>query len=166
MFQFKDDSDDDPPIIIQQRNHDPKPQPNDDNNLVQQAPQQVSPEPSSPTIQNSNDPHMTEVLNALTRSPSPQVSTKRPRQTKEESDNSDFEEPNVHVKKAPKTTKKSVQPKAGDYDEMGKEMVLMAANLYCILLASQGAFLNTSLEIKLVSVAISTLFSCLMDNTC
>jgi hypothetical protein len=46
--------------------------------------------------------------------------------------------------------KKSARPKAGDYDEMGKEQVLAAANTYRALLASQGAFPSTATELKLI----------------
>ena len=59
----------------------------------------------------------------------------------------------VLVNKAPKLQIKSSRPKAGDYDEFGKELVLSAANKYRALLASQGAFPNASRELKLIKKA-------------
>ena len=49
--------------------------------------------------------------------------------------------------------KKTAHPKARDYDEFGKELVLAAANIYCALLASRGMFLNPSKELKLIKKA-------------
>lgn len=49
--------------------------------------------------------------------------------------------------------KKTARPKAGDFDEIGKELVLSAANTYRALLASQGAFPNSSTELKLIKKA-------------
>jgi hypothetical protein len=46
--------------------------------------------------------------------------------------------------------KKTARPKAGDYDDFGKEMVLAAANIYRALLASKGAFPDHSTELKLI----------------
>ena len=59
----------------------------------------------------------------------------------------------VLVNKAPKLQIKSSRPKASDYDEFGKELVLSAANKYRALLASQGAFPNASRELKLIKKA-------------
>ena len=55
--------------------------------------------------------------------------------------------------KAPKIQKKTARPKAGDYDEFGKDLVLTAANRYRALLASQGAFPNPSTELSLIKRA-------------
>ena len=52
--------------------------------------------------------------------------------------------------KALKIQKKTARPKAGDYDEFGKDLVLTAANRYRALLASQGAFPNPSTDRKSV----------------
>ena len=73
--------------------------------------------------------------------------------TDEEDNNSDTEDTDVHVSKAPKVPKKTAHPKARDYDEFGKELVLAAANIYCALLASRGMFLNPSKELKLIKKA-------------
>ena len=70
--------------------------------------------------------------------------------TNEDKNDEKLEEDNAHISKAQKTSKKTSQPKAGDYDKIGKELVLAAANLYRALLASQGAFSNPSKEIKLI----------------
>lgn len=86
------------------------------------------------------------------RSVSPQVGSKRSHATDDESDD-DIKEARVHVNKTPKLEKRSGRPKAGDYDEAGKELVLAAANIYRALLASQGAFPNSSLEMKLIKKA-------------
>lgn len=87
--------------------------------------------------------------NEDTRSSSPQAGSKRPHTTDDE-DNDSTEEDNVHVSKAPKLQKRNARPKAGDYDDLGKELVLAAANRYRALLASQGAFPTSSMELKLV----------------
>ena len=81
---------------------------------------------------------------------SPQSGSKCPHTTDDESDSDVVE---VHVHKAPKTEKKNGQPKAGDFNEADKELVLAAANIYCVLLASQDAFPNTSMEVRLVKKA-------------
>ena len=44
-------------------------------------------------------------------------------------------------------------PKAGDHDKFGKELVLAAANIYHVLLASKGMFLNPSNKLKLIKKA-------------
>lgn len=49
-----------------------------------------------------------------------------------------------------KLKKKTVRPKASDFDDIGKELVLASANRYRALLASQDAFPNVSKELKLV----------------
>ena len=72
--------------------------------------------------------------------------------TDDESD-SDKEVTEVHVSKARKIERKSGRPKAGDFKEADKELVLMAANIYRVLLASQDAFPNASTEMTLVKKA-------------
>jgi len=84
----------------------------------------------------------------LTQSSSPQSGTKRAHATDDDTDS----DADVHVSKAPKIQVKA-RPKAGDYDEFGKELVLAAANIYRALLASKGAFPNSSMELKLVKKA-------------
>ena len=85
------------------------------------------------------------------RSTSPQAGSKQSHATDNESDNDDIKE--VHVNKTPKLERKGGRPKARDYDKAGKELVLAAANRYRALLASQGAFPNTSMEMRLVKKA-------------
>lgn len=80
---------------------------------------------------------------------SPQTGTKRNHTTDDESD-SDNE---VHISKNPKIEKKSTRPKASDFDNSERELVLAAANIYRILLASKGPFPNTATEIKLIRKA-------------
>jgi hypothetical protein len=86
---------------------------------------------------------------------SSQPGTKWAHETDEEEleDDSDDEDAEIVVSKAPKLEKKSTRPKAADYDEFGKELVLNAANKYRALLASQGAFPDSSRELKLVKKA-------------
>jgi hypothetical protein len=59
----------------------------------------------------------------------------------------------VHVSKTPKIEKKGTRPKAGDYNNSEKELVLAAANIYRVLLASQGPFPNTATEMRLIKKA-------------
>ena len=59
----------------------------------------------------------------------------------------------VHVSKALKIHNKTTRLKASNYDEFGKELVLAVANIYHVLLASQGAFLIPSVELKLIKKA-------------
>ena len=91
-----------------------------------------------------------EVLDAPTRPSSPQTGSKRSHYSDDEDDDSDKEEPEVHISKALKIEKKTARPKAGDYDDFGKELVLAAANIYRALLALQGAFPDHSMELKLI----------------
>ena len=89
------------------------------------------------------------------QSPSPQTGSKCQHNlnssddTNEDENDAKLEEDNAHISKAQKTSKKTSRPKAGDYDEIGKELDLAAANLYRALLTSQGAFPNPSKEIEL-----------------
>ena len=89
---------------------------------------------------------------SLDRPMSPQAGSKRPLDTDEEEDLTD-DNGDILAIKAPKIQKKSARPKAGDYDEFGKDMVLTAANRYRALLASQGAFPNPSTELSLIKKA-------------
>lgn len=114
------------------------------------------PHSPSPPINIDNDdvdqaPHASDASHgAQSRSPSPQAGSKWQHDTDEEENNSDVEEADVQISKAQKVEKRSVRPKAGDYDEVGKEIVLAAANIYHVLLASQGAFPNSSTKLKLI----------------
>ena len=86
---------------------------------------------------------------SVTRTSSPQAGTKRAHTSDDDTD-SDVE---VHVSKTPKIEKKNPRPKAGDYDSSEKELVLAAANIYRVLLASRGPFPNTATEVKLIKKA-------------
>ena len=86
---------------------------------------------------------------SLTHASSPQAGTKRVHTMDEDTD-SDID---VHVSKTPKIEKKKARPKAGDFDNSEKELVLVAANIYRVLLASRGPFLNTAMEVKLIKKA-------------
>jgi hypothetical protein len=97
----------------------------------------------------SPSPTGIEATQTPSQSPSPQAGSKRQHGTDEEN-GSDVEEPEIEVRKAQKIPKKNGRPKAGDFDEIGKELVLAAANTYRALLASQGAFPNPSEEVKLI----------------
>ena len=81
------------------------------------------------------------------------MGSKQQHTTDEEDNNSDSEDADVHVSKAPKVPKKTACPKARDYDEFSKELVLAAANIYCALLASKDTFPNPSNELKLIKKA-------------
>jgi hypothetical protein len=91
-------------------------------------------------------------LDSPARSLSPHSGSKWPHTTDNET-NSDIEVADVHVSKTPKIERKNGRPKAGDYDDSGKELVLAAANIYRALLVSQDAFPNNSTEVRLVKKA-------------
>ena len=55
--------------------------------------------------------------------------------------------------KAQKTQKKSACPKAADYDDFGKELVVNVANVYHALPASRGPFPKAAAELKLIKKA-------------
>ena len=59
----------------------------------------------------------------------------------------------IHISKNQRTEKKNNRPKAGDYHDSEKELVLAAANTYRVLLASRGPFPNTATEVKLIKKA-------------
>lgn len=117
----------------------------------------VAHSPTPPIDVDQDDSHTSDlpdiVPDSPTRSSSLHAGTKRPHETDEEEDDSDKDEREVVVNKAPKLRTKSSRPKASDYDEFGKELVLTAANQYRALLASKGAFPNTSTELKLIKKA-------------
>jgi hypothetical protein len=83
---------------------------------------------------------------------SPQSGNKRAHSTDDETD-SDVDVVEVHVSKAPKTEKRNGRPKAGDFNEADKELVLAASYIYRVLLASQDPFPNTTMEMRLVKKA-------------
>ena len=53
----------------------------------------------------------------------------------------------------PKIDSKNSRPKAGDYHNLEKDLVLDVANIYWVLLASQGPFPNTAMEVNLIKKA-------------
>jgi hypothetical protein len=91
-----------------------------------------------------------ETIQSPTRPVSPEAGSKRQHNSEVEENDSDLEEEDVHISKIPKIERKTVRPKASDFDDIGKELVLASANRYRALLASQDAFPNPSKELKLV----------------
>ena len=87
---------------------------------------------------------------SLTPSSSIHAGTKRDHTSDDDDNDSEID---VHVSKTPKIEKKSTRPKAADYHDSEKELVLAAANIYRVLLASRGPFPNTAMEIKLIKKA-------------
>jgi hypothetical protein len=59
----------------------------------------------------------------------------------------------AHVSKTLKIDKKNRRPKAGDFNSSDKELVLVASNIYHVLLATRGAFPNSATEVKLIKKA-------------
>lgn len=59
----------------------------------------------------------------------------------------------MHVAKAQKISTNAGRPKAADYDDVARELILSAANTYRALLVSQGAFPTSSEELELVKRA-------------
>lgn len=84
---------------------------------------------------------------ALSRSPSIQPGEKRPR-----SDDSDCET-ELAVHKAQKINDKSGRPKARDYDDVAKEVILQAATIYRCLLSTENGFPELAAETDLVKLA-------------
>jgi len=83
----------------------------------------------------------------LSRSTSIQPGEKRPR-----SDDSDLETEEV-VHKAQRINEKSGRPKAGDYDDVAKEVILQAATTYRCLLSTENGFPELAVETELVKLA-------------
>jgi Domain of unknown function (DUF6532) len=82
------------------------------------------------------------------RSSSIQAGEKRPR-----SDDSDSEIEEIAVHKALKINEKSSRPKAGDYDDVAKEVILLAATAYRCLLSTNNGFPELAAETELVKLA-------------
>lgn len=78
--------------------------------------------------------------------PSPRVLKRQHDVARESDDDEVFE---VKVIKAQKTSSGG-RPKAGDYEDSAKDLILSAANTYRALLVSQGAFPTSAEEIELV----------------
>jgi hypothetical protein len=83
------------------------------------------------------------------RSASIQPGGKRPR-----SDDSDDEiEEVVYTVKAQKINEKSGRPKARDYDDAAKEIILQAATIYRCLLSTENGFPELAVETEMVKLA-------------
>ena len=67
------------------------------------------------------------------------------------SDDSDCKVEVVH--KAHKINEILGQPKAQDYDDVAKEVILQAATIYCCLLSTENGFPELALETELVKLA-------------
>jgi hypothetical protein len=85
----------------------------------------------------------------LSRSPSIQPGEKRPRSL---ADDSDCETEEV-VHKAQKINDKSGRPKARDYNDVAKEIILQAATIYRCLLSTENGFPELAVETELVKSA-------------
>ncbi|KAF8810264.1 hypothetical protein BYT27DRAFT_7253852 [Phlegmacium glaucopus] len=83
----------------------------------------------------------------LSCSPSTQPGKKHPHP-----DDSDLETEEV-VHKAHKINEKSRQPKAGDYNNMAKEIILQAATIYRCLLSTENGFPELAVETEFVKSA-------------
>jgi hypothetical protein len=68
-------------------------------------------------------------------------------------DDSEPEVIEVPAAKAQRINTNAGRPKAADYDDVAKELILSAANTYRVLLVSQGAFPTSSEELELVKGA-------------
>lgn len=69
------------------------------------------------------------------------------------SDSDDDEVIEVHPAKVQKISTHAGRPKAADYNDVAKEVILSAANTYRALLVSQGAFPTSSEELELIKRA-------------
>jgi hypothetical protein len=96
-------------------------------------------------LQEQSDP----IKSSISRSSSSQAGEKRGHTTDDDT-SSDVD---AHVSKTPKIEKKTTRPKAGDFNNSDKELVLVASNIYRVLLASRGPFPNTATEVKLIKKA-------------
>ena len=84
----------------------------------------------------------------LSRSSSTQPGEKRPRP-----DDSDSEIEEISVHKALKINETSGRPKARDYDDVAKEIILQAATIYRCLLGTNNGFPELAAETDLVKLA-------------
>ena len=84
----------------------------------------------------------------LLHSSSTQPGEKRPRP-----DDSDSEIEEISVHKALKINETSGRPKARDYDDVAKEIILQAATIYCCLLGTNNGFPELAAETDLFKLA-------------
>ena len=83
---------------------------------------------------------------------SPAVRHKRKRQELETSSSSDCGA-NRGYEKAQKINGKAGRPRAGDYDDLSKELILQAATVYRCLLSTEDAFPDLAAEAEMVKTA-------------
>ena len=83
---------------------------------------------------------------------SPTVQHKRKHQDLETSNSSDGEVDNRH-EKAQKINNKAGRPRAGDYEDLAKELILQAATIYRCLLSTEDAFPDLAAEAEMVKTA-------------
>jgi Domain of unknown function (DUF6532) len=83
---------------------------------------------------------------------SPAVQHKRKHPDLETSSSSDCEADNCHVK-AQKINSKAGRPRAGDYDDLAKDLILQAATVYRCLLSTEDAFPDLAPEAEMVKTA-------------
>jgi Domain of unknown function (DUF6532) len=83
---------------------------------------------------------------------SPAVQHKRKHQDFETSSSSDCED-NHGSEKAQKINGKAGRPRAGDYDDLAKELILQAATVYRCLLSTEDAFPDLAAEAEMVKTA-------------
>lgn len=86
------------------------------------------------------------------RTPSPDPPSVQPGEKRPRSDDSDCETEEV-AHKAHKINEKSGRPKARDYDDVAKEIILQAATIYHCLLSTENGFPELAVETELVKVA-------------
>ncbi|KAF5377940.1 hypothetical protein D9615_006758 [Tricholomella constricta] len=68
-------------------------------------------------------------------------------------EDSDEDEDTLVFVKAQKITDNTGRPKASDYDDVGKEVILAAANIYRCLISTIDGFPDSAMEIKFVKMA-------------
>jgi Domain of unknown function (DUF6532) len=83
---------------------------------------------------------------------SPTVQHKRKHQDLETSNSSDCEADDRH-EKAQKIYNKAGRPRAGDYEDLAKELILQAATIYRCLLSTEDAFPDLAAEAEMVKTA-------------
>ena len=84
---------------------------------------------------------------------SPSIQSKRKHQDLETSSSSDSEVNNGHNNKAQKINNKAGRPRAGDYEDLAKELILQAATVYRCLLSTEDAFPDLATEAEMVKKA-------------
>ena len=82
----------------------------------------------------------------------PPVQHKRKHQALEDSSSSDSEDNDGHAK-AQKVSTKAGRPRATDYDDLSKELILQAATVYRCLLSTEDAFPDLAPETEMVKEA-------------